>query len=65
MYVLVFLCPKLNEPGFHPLDRVNVPRTGRFQIGRYLLDFRSGDSFEVAFLAEMKEERSEPSTNDT
>lgn len=30
MYVLVFLCPKLNEPGFHPLGRVNVPRTGRF-----------------------------------
>lgn len=30
MYVLVFLCLKLNEPGFHPLHRVNVPRTGRF-----------------------------------
>lgn len=50
-YLLIFLSLKVIEPGFNPIDRVKMFRTGRLQLGRYLLDLCGGDFLEVTFLA--------------
>jgi len=39
---------EVDEPGFDPLDRIELLRIGRLQLGRYLLDLCGGNFPEVS-----------------
>jgi hypothetical protein len=46
--VLKVMFLEVDEPGFDPLDRIELLRIGRLQLGRYLLDLCGGNFPEVS-----------------